>query len=181
MHLLSLCLLYALGLKENTRNRGQSIITPGGEFRKGLKVIQKLPGYAVTLMRRSVLNHYAFAQYFEGALDSETAVWSSIAKDDWTLITEMEGLTNQLAQFSLGEVQKQGVASSYVLLFRKMLVFAGESTTVNCLVLDRPGPKATEHSQRRAPKSISEFSWDGKRCRDRLREQLALRRDRASI
>ncbi|KAI9995984.1 hypothetical protein PInf_013162 [Phytophthora infestans] len=59
-----------------------------------------------------VLNHYAFAQYFEGALDSETAVWSSISKDDWTLITEMEGLTNQLAQFSLGEVQKQGVASS---------------------------------------------------------------------
>ncbi|KAF4133113.1 hAT family C-terminal dimerization region [Phytophthora infestans] len=212
MHLLSLCLLYALGLKENTRNRGQSIITPGGEFRNGLKVIQKLrdlatffntpqritklkqikkalslpavnievdsktrAGYAVTLMRRSVLNHYAFAQYFEGALDSETAVWSSISKDDWTLITEMEGLTNQLAQFSLGEVQKQGVASSYVLLFRKMLVFAGESTTVNCLVLDRPGPKATEHSQRRAPKSISEFSWDGKRCRDRLREQLALR------
>ncbi|EEY69597.1 uncharacterized protein PITG_18881 [Phytophthora infestans T30-4] len=122
MHLLSLCLLYALGLKENTRNRGQSIITPGGEFRNGLKVIQKLPvnievdsktrvGYAVTLMRRSVLNHYAFAQYFEEALDSETAVWSSISKDDWTLITEMEGLTNQLAQFSLGEVQKQGVAS----------------------------------------------------------------------
>ncbi|KAG1694269.1 hypothetical protein DVH05_021622 [Phytophthora capsici] len=149
MHLLSLCLLYALGLKENTRNRGQSVITPGGEFRNGLKVIQKLRhlatffntpqriaklkqikkalslpavnievdsktrvGYVETLMRRSVLNHYAFAQYFEGALESETAVWSSISKDDWTLITEMEGLTNQLAQFSLGEVQKQGVASS---------------------------------------------------------------------
>ncbi|KAF4149899.1 hypothetical protein GN958_ATG00838 [Phytophthora infestans] len=130
--------------------RFTSIITPGGEFRNGLKAIQKLRdlatffntpqritklkqikkalslpavdievdlktrvGYAVTLMRRSVLNHYAFAQYFEGALDSETAVWSSISKDDWTLITEMEGLTNQLAQFSLGEVQKQGVASSF--------------------------------------------------------------------
>ncbi|KAF4148758.1 hAT family C-terminal dimerization region [Phytophthora infestans] len=174
--------------------RFTSIITPGGEFRNGLKVIQKLRdlatffntpqritklkqikkalslpgvnievdsktrvGYAVTLIRRSVLNHYAFAQYFEGALDSETAVWSSISKDDWTLITEMEGLTNQLAQFSLGEVKSRAWQA------------------LNCLVLDRPGPKATEHSQRRAPKSISEFSWDGKRCRDRLREQLALR------
>ncbi|ETP35211.1 hypothetical protein F442_16553 [Phytophthora nicotianae P10297] len=42
MHLLSLCILYAVGLKENTRNDGQDIVTPGGEFKDGSRVIQKL-------------------------------------------------------------------------------------------------------------------------------------------
>ncbi|KAE8997272.1 hypothetical protein PR003_g19596 [Phytophthora rubi] len=30
VHLLSLCLLYALGLKESTRNDGALLVTPGG-------------------------------------------------------------------------------------------------------------------------------------------------------
>eukprot|EP00644_Phytophthora_capsici_P007054 jgi/Phyca11/62128/gw1.22.544.1 len=71
MHLLSLCILNAVGLKENTRNDGQEIVTPGGGFRKGYDVIKKLRdiatffnspqhikvdaktrvGYAVSLMR----------------------------------------------------------------------------------------------------------------------------------
>ncbi|KAG1683342.1 hypothetical protein DVH05_015074 [Phytophthora capsici] len=42
MHLLSLCILNAVGLKENTRNDGQEIVTPGGGFRKGYDVIKKL-------------------------------------------------------------------------------------------------------------------------------------------
>lgn len=46
MHLLSQCLLYALGLKENTRNDGQLVVTPGGEFREGLHVIEKLRNLA---------------------------------------------------------------------------------------------------------------------------------------
>ncbi|KAG6946601.1 hypothetical protein JG688_00015969, partial [Phytophthora aleatoria] len=68
-------------------------------------------GYAVTLMRRSVYNHYAFTQYFKTAPASEKDVWLNITSDDWRLIIEMKAITDQLAQFSLGEVQKEGVAS----------------------------------------------------------------------
>lgn len=64
-------------------------------------------------MRRSVFNHYAFTQYFESAPASDRDVWTSITMDDWKLIIEMEAVTDQLAQFSLGEVQKESVASSY--------------------------------------------------------------------
>ncbi|OWZ21516.1 hypothetical protein PHMEG_0003932 [Phytophthora megakarya] len=46
MHLLRLCMLYALGLKENTRNDGKIVVTPGGEFKAGLRAIQKLRGLA---------------------------------------------------------------------------------------------------------------------------------------
>ncbi|EGZ27749.1 hypothetical protein PHYSODRAFT_308840 [Phytophthora sojae] len=170
MHLLSQCLLYALGLKENTRNDGQLVVTPGGEFREGLHVIEKLLGYAVTLMRRSVFNHYAFTQYFESAPASDRDVWTSITMDDWKLIIEMEAVTDQLAQFSLGEVQKESVASSYC-------------TVLSCLVIHRPDAKATEFTQRRETKQACHFSRGGVRCRDRLREQLALRfpRKRASL
>ncbi|ETN01467.1 hypothetical protein F441_22810 [Phytophthora nicotianae CJ01A1] len=57
-------------------------------------------------MRRSVYNYYALTKYFDSAPENEQPVWKCITPDDWTLITEMEGLTDQLAQFSLGEVQK---------------------------------------------------------------------------
>ncbi|GMF28015.1 unnamed protein product [Phytophthora fragariaefolia] len=40
MNLLSLCLLYALDIKENTRNDGQLVETSGGEFRDGPCVIE---------------------------------------------------------------------------------------------------------------------------------------------
>ncbi|KUF85302.1 hypothetical protein AM587_10000761 [Phytophthora nicotianae] len=184
MHLLSLCLLYGLGLKKNTTSDGRVVVTLGGEFRDGLCVIQKLRdlasffnspsrltelkqikdvfglppvdievdsktrvGYAVTLMRRSVFNHYAFTKYFESAPLNEQTLWSSISSADWELITEMEGLTDQLAQFSVGNVQKD----------------------------ERPTFRGNEFTQRRQSKLVSEFTWGGIRCRDRLREQLALR------
>ncbi|KAF1786314.1 hypothetical protein GQ600_4227 [Phytophthora cactorum] len=47
MYLLSLCILYALGLKENTRAGGQIVVTPGSEFPHGLRVLQKLRDLAV--------------------------------------------------------------------------------------------------------------------------------------
>jgi len=212
MHLLSLCLLYGLGLKENTRNDGRDVVTPGGKFAAGNHVIQKLRdlatffskpdrlaklkkikeifhlpavnvaidaktrvGYAVTLMRRSIYNCYAFNQYFESAPPSERLIWSSITSPDWQLIREMEGLTDQFAQFSLGEVQKKGVASSYALLFRKLLTLGVEADLVSCLVLERPDPTENEFTQRREGRRVQESSEGGKICRDRLCKQLQLR------
>ncbi|ETP53444.1 hypothetical protein F442_01650 [Phytophthora nicotianae P10297] len=56
-----------------------------------------------------------------------------------------------------------------------MLSLAVNSETVKCLVLERPTFRGNEFTQRRQPKPVSEFTWGGIRCRDRLREQLALR------
>lgn len=88
-------------------------------------------------MRRSVSNY--FKRYFQSAPPNEQTVWTDITKEDWTLIhvIEMEAVTDLLAQFSLGEVQKEGVASSYVLLFRKVLCLVVEDEMVNDLVLIR--------------------------------------------
>ncbi|OWZ21253.1 hypothetical protein PHMEG_0004212 [Phytophthora megakarya] len=137
MHLLSLCLLYSLDLKRTKRK--QDLFQ--------LKDLYNLPavnieidaktrvGYAVTLLRRSIYNHYAFTKYFETAPPSEQSVWNCISALEWKLVTEMEGITNQLAQFSLGEVQKDGVASSYALLCRRLLTTTVESTSFDCLYL----------------------------------------------
>ncbi|KAF4129830.1 hypothetical protein GN958_ATG20996 [Phytophthora infestans] len=65
------------------------------------------------LMRKSVFSYYAFTQYFETAPASEKGVWTNISSDDWTLIIEMEAVTDQLAQFSLSDVEKEGDASSH--------------------------------------------------------------------
>ncbi|GMF23227.1 unnamed protein product [Phytophthora fragariaefolia] len=198
MHLLSLCFLYTLGINENTRNDGQLVVTPGGGFRDGLRVVEKLGnlasffnsplrlaklkkikvfynlppinievdskmrvGYAVTLVRRSIFNYYAFKLYFDSAPPNGQTVWTDITKEDWTLIIKMESATDQLAQFSLGEVQKEGVASSCALLFRKMLCLAVEAESVNCLVLEWPDPRGGEFTPRRETKSVYQFSWRG--------------------
>ncbi|EGZ07658.1 hypothetical protein PHYSODRAFT_565522 [Phytophthora sojae] len=142
-----LCLLYGLGLKENTRQDGACTVPPGGKFEEGLRVVKMLPidaktrvGYAVTLLRRSVYNYFAFAKYFDTATSTEQATWVNIADADWELIIKMGAVTNQLAQFSLGEVQKEGVSSSYVLLFRKILAITLDMQRFPCLVQERPDP-----------------------------------------
>ncbi|OWY96050.1 hypothetical protein PHMEG_00033783 [Phytophthora megakarya] len=212
MHQLSLCLLYALGLKENTRKDGTLIITPGGKFDEGLRIINllrnlatffgpparetklkqiknlyNLPcvnisidaktrvGYAVTLMRRTIYNFYAFSKYFETAPVKEQAMWCEITSDDWNLIIEMEAITNELAAFSLGEVQKKSVSSSFALLFRKLLRMTMEKSCFPCLVLERPDPLSSEFTQRRELKDIKTFSAEGKKCLARLKHQWELR------
>ncbi|KAF1793644.1 hypothetical protein JG687_00015812 [Phytophthora cactorum] len=180
MHLLSLCLLYALGMKENTRDNGKTVVTPGSEFRSGCRVLQKLRnlttfanatlrlaklnqlkelyllpainisidsktrvGYAVTLLRHSVYNHFAFTMY---------------SSEDWVLITELEALTDQLAHYFFSDGQKKSVPSSYSLLFRKMLTVTVDSESLDCLVLERPDRRGTEFTQRRVSRKVSDFS-----------------------
>ncbi|EGZ13705.1 hypothetical protein PHYSODRAFT_512607, partial [Phytophthora sojae] len=127
-------------------------------------------GYAATLLRRSVYNCFAFSKYFERSPATEQATWLELSDDDWNLIVEMEAITNQLAQFSLGEVQKEGVSGSNALLFRKLL-----KLTFPCLVLERPDVLSTEFTQRRISKEVKNFSEQGKCCLLRLNEQWALR------
>jgi hypothetical protein len=125
MHKLSLCLLYGLGLKENTRQDSTCTVTPGGKFEEGLRVVKMLRdlatffntpmrlqklmqlkevynlppvnvaidaktrvGYAVTLLRRSVYNYFAFAKYFDTATSTEQATWVNTADADCELIIE---------------------------------------------------------------------------------------------
>ncbi|POM62856.1 hypothetical protein PHPALM_27931 [Phytophthora palmivora] len=63
----------------------------------------------------------------------------------------MESVTDQVAQFSLGEVQKVGVASTYSLRFRKMISMSLELEYLNCLVLEKSSFTRNEFTQRRAP------------------------------
>lgn len=106
-------------------------------------------------MRRSVYKCYAFAKYFETA---PANVWLDLDVGDWNLIIEMESITNQLAQFRFGEVQKDGVASSYALLFPKMLSLSLELEALDCVVLGRPDPMGNEFSQRRTAENVRDFS-----------------------
>jgi hypothetical protein len=81
----------------------------------------------------------------------------------------LKAVTNQLAQFSLGEEQKEAESSSYVLLFRKILAITLDMQRFPCLVLERPDPLSSEFTQRRVLKDVSNFSdeekcvfWDSK-------------------
>ncbi|KAF1788312.1 hypothetical protein GQ600_1474 [Phytophthora cactorum] len=98
--------------KKKTQAMMTKILYPGGEFRGDIKIGAKpRVGYAVSLMRRSVYNYHAFTRYFKSAPASEQNVGTSITLEDCAQTTEMEGLTDQLAQFCLGEVQKEGIAT----------------------------------------------------------------------
>ncbi|KAG6975162.1 hypothetical protein JG688_00002652, partial [Phytophthora aleatoria] len=175
MHLTSLCLLCALGLKENTRKDGIRVIQKLRDLAtffsfpsraaklKQIKAVYSLPdinigvdantriGYAVKLMRRSIFNNYAFTKYFESAPENGQGTWLNISKEDWKLISEMEGITDQLAEFSLGEVKIKTVSSTYGSLFRKIISLSLEAETIDCLVFERPHPKGNEFSYRREP------------------------------
>ncbi|KAF1776172.1 hypothetical protein JG687_00001707 [Phytophthora cactorum] len=146
MHTLSLCIFYALGLKENTRGGGLRVLQKLRDFAacfgkpsRLVKLMQiadmsNLPavnievdaktrvGYAVIRMRQSVYIHYAFTQYFEYASPSERDVWTDTSEDDWNIITEMEGLTSQFARFSLGGVQQRRRFQLVCIVFSQMAV-----------------------------------------------------------
>ncbi|KAF1772288.1 Ribonuclease H-like domain [Phytophthora cactorum] len=115
-------------------------------------------------MRRSVYNHYAFTQYVKTAPASEKDVWLNITSDDW----RDESHNRSTRPIQSRRVQKEGVASLYALLFRKMLTSALELESMDCLVLERPNPTGSEFSQRRIPTKLDDFSCGAKRCRERL-------------
>ncbi|ETK90098.1 hypothetical protein L917_05883, partial [Phytophthora nicotianae] len=71
-------------------------------------------GYAVSLMRRSGYNYYALTKYFESAPASDQSVWECITSDDWSLIRPNRPTCSVFSRRS----SKEGIASSYELLFR---------------------------------------------------------------
>ncbi|GMF61820.1 unnamed protein product [Phytophthora fragariaefolia] len=176
IHLASLCLLCALGLKENTtvRQDGRVVVTPGGEFREGLAVIQKLRdlatffAYPTRQGKLKEIKTFFSLPDINIAADAKTRVGFSV-KLMRRSIFKFYAFTN------LGEVQKETISSSFSLLFRKMTSLSAVATSIDCMVFDRPPPKGNESNQRREPKRVQYFSDFGKRCQARLRMQLALR------
>ncbi|POM74491.1 Hypothetical protein PHPALM_8543 [Phytophthora palmivora] len=75
----------------------------------------------------------------------------------------MESVTDQLAHFSLGEVQEVGVASSYSLLLRRMISMSLELEYLNRLVLENSSLTRKEFTQRRVAVKLNDFSAAGSR------------------
>ncbi|GMF24530.1 unnamed protein product [Phytophthora fragariaefolia] len=58
-----------------------------------------------------------------------------ISEEDWLLISEMEGITNQLAQFSQSEEQMGMILSPYSLLFHKFISLSAGAKSIDCLII----------------------------------------------
>ncbi|OWZ08855.1 hypothetical protein PHMEG_00018542 [Phytophthora megakarya] len=135
MHLLTLCMLYALGLKTKTRNDGKIVVTSGGEFKAGLRAIQKLRDLATffrcsqRLAKLKQLNDLYYLPAvnieidFKNGFGYDATLMRRSVKN--TILFKMQGLTDQSSQFSFGVVQRAGVASSFDLSFRKIYLAMG--------------------------------------------------------
>ena len=92
MHVLNLCMLYGLGLRENTQTKNeivdgkkmkvQRVVTPGGEFKGGLKLVEqfrKLPKYFASTQKKEILKKIQDSQGLPvgiPSLDGKTRVAS---------------------------------------------------------------------------------------------------------
>ena len=63
---------------------------------------------------------FQWGRYFKKHNTEDKSVFNDISKAEWNLAREMEGIVHTMAEFSLGEVQKEAVSASFAtLLFRR--------------------------------------------------------------
>ncbi|KAE9246389.1 hypothetical protein PF004_g4832 [Phytophthora fragariae] len=132
-----------IGLKENVRNvykldpktqiyaKTRVVVTEGGAFPEGGKIIRKLraldnfftsksPERGARLIERSIVNYPTFQAFFQNAdvVKDEKHVFNRISNAEWELVVPMEAIMQIVAELALVESQSDTMMSStmYVLL-----------------------------------------------------------------
>ena len=141
--------------------------------------------YMVKMYRRSILNHFAFKEYFSdgtrcGKSKKEKQAFTcyrDISKDDWTLVIEIEAVLHSCAQYALGVTKNNAMITfPFTLYFRSFLKKCLEAPSFECLTISfKPDVALNEFTQPREVKLKSEFSKEGLVCIERWLAQLTLR------
>jgi hypothetical protein len=87
----------------------------------------------------------------------------------------MEAVVHAMSCFSLGEVQKECVSSSYKYVLIRKATAVVSATKLKCLTLERPEAYHTLATCLRSAKLVTGFSRGGKRCLERFRGQVEKR------
>ncbi|KAI9908127.1 hypothetical protein PsorP6_002866 [Peronosclerospora sorghi] len=109
----------------------------------------------------------------------ETA-WTQLTMQDWHTVAEVEAILNHLSQFHLDErrVLPAGtVASSFAMLFRRLLSVTINSLSFKCYALDEATTtsECSKISVRRKAKSIDSFTSSGRHFLVQLRQLIPLK------
>lgn len=142
-------------------------------------------GAIAELLRVSCSRYRAYKQFFQSPNVPTENPWTQLSMEDWHTVTEIEALLHHLVQFRLEErtASRPGaVASSYVLLFRRLLSVTINASSFKCFCLqDESGANLSpgKHSVRRKAKRVDSFTATGRQCIERL-EQLITQQFTAS-
>ncbi|KAG7402248.1 hypothetical protein PHYBOEH_003507 [Phytophthora boehmeriae] len=138
-------------------------------------------GAIANLLRTSCIRYQAYCAYFQSSttLDPELEnAWVQLSMDDWQTVTEIEAMLNLLAPFRVEErcAPHQGAtASSYSLLFRRLLSVSSNASQLKCLSLDDHTIVASYASKglpRRKAKRSEAFTAVGRECLTLFRQQV---------
>ncbi|KAG2944697.1 hypothetical protein PC115_g140 [Phytophthora cactorum] len=170
MHVLNLCLQYAMGLRENkgtvevydpvtnTRKREQRYCTVGGVFQEGRDLIRRvraMNNYFSTQQRCKRLEEiqmFFCLPIMDATLDCDTrkqekgegaSVFECLSLAGWRLVTEMEAIVCSIADLARVEVQRKELVSSKLIVLLKFASDRLNSSKFSVYDLDAPRTPTT--------------------------------------
>ncbi|KAL7691914.1 hypothetical protein Plhal304r1_c008g0033351 [Plasmopara halstedii] len=135
-------------------------------------------GAIAELLRVSCSRYHTYWQYYQSHDKLTDEIWTQLSLDDWHTVTEIEALLNHLVQFRLEErtpLRPGAVASSYVLLFRRLLSVTVNASSFKCFCLEDENTanlSPTTRSMRRKAKRVDTFTVAGRQCIERLKQLI---------
>ncbi|CAH0516575.1 unnamed protein product [Peronospora belbahrii] len=141
-------------------------------------------GAIANLIKTSCARFPMYWSYFESAVRSPATkpqleeAWTQLTMEDWQTIMEIEAMLNHLGQFRLEDrvASRLGaVASSYAMLFRRLLSVTINASSFKCYLIDESTIAASppKSTARRKSKRVDTFTSTGQQCVMRLRQLIA--------
>ncbi|GMG15510.1 unnamed protein product [Phytophthora fragariaefolia] len=187
MHILNLCLQYAMGFVKTRKPLKSTIRTDQRCSR--LEDVQEfycLPNiksmvdcdtrvaFTVKLFQETILNYSAFRAYFQKADDS--SVFDNLKLADWKLVAEMEAIVGSIADLVRIEVQRNELVTSELILLLKFAADRLKNDTFWVCDLDAIRTKSTTvASFPRYETSAKNLSKLSQTCLARMKGQVEQR------
>ncbi|KAI9995352.1 hypothetical protein PInf_012409 [Phytophthora infestans] len=198
MHVLNLCLVYGMGMRENyetvyllnpTTNKPKKerrLCTVGGPFPERATLIKKVrslnnyfnsPQRAEHLAKRTILNYPALKAYFQHCESyDDSAVFEKFTFSEWRLLVEVEAITHSLADLARIDVQRSNQVSSELIVLMKYALDRLATDTFHIYDLDAArSPKTNEKSLPRNDVQIDALSDKAMICVNRTKGQVMKR------
>jgi hypothetical protein len=132
------------------------------------------------LFQTSIQHYYGMLRLYTDLKEEDdiafVKLFDEITEEDWELIAEMESLTFILVSYALGEAQMDKVMASKSFYFRSICKKYCTLQSFDLMKLtERPMKNDTIKCWKRRSKTINSFTDTGKKCLQRLSQQLDLR------
>ncbi|CAI5735830.1 unnamed protein product [Hyaloperonospora brassicae] len=141
-------------------------------------------GVLARLLATSCARFPLYQSYFQSPVrptatepDDESA-WTQLTMQDWQTVTEVEAILSHLGQFRLEKrvaLRTSAVASSYAMLFRRLLSVTTNASSLKVYCMDEPiiNLPSTRRTIQRKAKRVDEFTPTGRQCLLQLRQLIS--------